>query len=92
MYDSETPISQLKVREFRQLIHETIKSRYVKLSELKDLLNIYDKEQVLNSHQVADLFHVSRATVERWALAGKIPKKKIQGTLLFYKKDLYEFL
>jgi excisionase family DNA binding protein len=48
--------------------------------------------EVLNSEQVARIFEVSPALINRWAKSGKIPGRQVGRQWKFSKTRLEEFL
>lgn len=59
-------------------------------SKLVDRNQLYP--DVMTAQQVANYLQMTRKTIQNWASEGKIPHKKINGTIRYIKSDIEKWL
>ncbi|MBK7342490.1 MAG: helix-turn-helix domain-containing protein [Saprospiraceae bacterium] len=79
------------VEEFRALLSTIVREELQ--SHFRDSKAPFDAiPDLLSRHQVAELFHVTVATIDNWANSGHLTKHRIGSVVRFEKEEVLTFL
>lgn len=79
------------VEEFRTLLSTIVREELE--SHFRDSKAPFDAiSELLSRHQVAELFHVTVATIDNWANSGQLEKHRIGSVVRFKKEEVLAFL